>query len=789
MFKMYLKIALRNFVKEKFFSVINTVGLAVGISVALLIALYIHHELAYDRFHTKHERIFRIASYFETGGNGSELNSTFPPLAAAVQTEIPEIEQAVRLMVMAGRIFKEGNKVFSEDRVLYADSAFFSVFDYKMLVGDPKTALAERNMILLTPSLAKKYFNTDDYASVVGKSILIDQEDFSVTGIVEESRPDSHIIYSAIASMESLPMGRDKTWNSMNVSLYVLLKPNTQIDAVIGKIPSVFDKYIPSFKEFVKHGIVIRPTAMPITDIHLKSNVRGEYEPGGSMMNIYIFGGVALIVLFLASVNFVNLLTARSANRAKEVGVRKVLGSARGNLVRQFLFECVLLVAISTLLALGTVELLRGPFTVLLGKALPFEKLLSLDYVFALVTFIFVLGLLAGIYPAFFLSSFQPAQVLKGKIRSGFKSSGLRNTLVTLQFLISMVLIACTLVMQHQLDFMRSKKLGFDKDNVLVIDNADRLPSEQAFIDAVENLSFVELAGAATSKPVDDYDGMVITTQPGKENRQTVNYSRVDDHFIAVMKYEFVEGRNFSRDHASDSAAVIINERAADLLYGGENPIGKKIYNDIEYTVIGVIKDFNFESLKNEVRPLVFYNKPNERYVHLRLKPGNYENAIATIEKLWKEQTSEIPFAWTFLDATYNDLFKQEVKLGSIFSIFTCIGLFIACLGLMGLTAYMAEQRKKEISVRKVLGATVAQVMLMMSKDFMKILAIAFFIAVPLSWYLMDQWLSSFVYRTSVSIDLLLVGGVAVVVTAFLAISYQALRAAILNPIDSLKDE
>lgn len=788
MLKTYLKIALRNFVKERFFSTVNIVGLSVGISVAMLIALFVLHELSYDRFNEKHEQIHRIATYLEVGGNGSEVNSTFPPQARAMQDEIPGIELAVRVSSSDGRIFRHEDKIFAEDMLLFADSGFFQLFDYKVLVGNPTLALSKPYQVMLTPDLVVKYFNINRYEEAVGKSILINNEPYEVSGIVDEAPGNSHIQYSAIASMKSTPQGRDQTWNNLNVSMYVLLQPGVNIENVVAATSDVMRKHMPGFDSFAKQGLIMRPTTMPLTDIHLHSNIRGEFQPGGSVVNLYIFGCVALIVLVLASVNFVNLLTARSANRAKEVGIRKVLGSARAHLVRQFIMECILLVGLATLLALGSVELLRSPFTALSGKLLPFDLLLTPKYLFTLLVFVIALGIAAGSYPAFFLSSFQPAQVLKGQLRSGFKSGRLRNTLVTIQFVISIVLISCTLMVQRQLEFMRSKKLGFDKDNVLIIDNTNRLPSQQAFIDALLNIKGVENAGAAAFRPVDDYDGMLVTTEEGKDDRKAVNFSRVDQHYLTVLRYEFVEGRNFSKDFASDSAAVVINERAADLLYGG-NALGKKLYNEYEYTVIGVVKDFNFESLKNEVRPLVFYPHPNQRFLHVRILPGNYQATIADIEAIWKAHTSDLPFAYSFLDDTYDNLFKEEVKLGNIFGVFTALGLFIACLGLMGLTAYMAEQRKKEISLRKVLGANIRQLIFLMSKDFVRIMLVAALIALPLTWYMVNQWLQGFIYRTDISALSLLIGAGAVMVTAFIAVSYQAIRAAYTNPVETLKEE
>lgn len=788
MIKTFFKIALRNFIKEKFFSTINVVGLSVGIAVTLLITLYLVHELTFDSFHSKAERIHRIGVYLEAAGSGSDINGTFPPMAVAMKEEIPGIENAVRLTIHNGRIFKREDEVFTEDKVMYADSAFFGMFDFELLAGNPRTALSKPYQVVLTPALVQKYFDTEDLDVILGQNISINQELYEVSGVVAEAPSNSHLQFTAIASLESIPSGRDKTWNNINLTAYVLLESNTAIQSVMEKTPAMLRKYMPGLDEFAKQGLIMRPISHPLLDIHLESKVRGDFEPGGSMSNIYIFGSVALVVLLLASVNFVNLLTARSANRAKEVGVRKVLGSSRGHLMRQFILECILLVSVSTLLALGVVELLRGPFTALIGKSLPFDLLLTPSSLTILMAFIVILGVLAGCYPAFFLSSFLPAEVLKGRVRSGFRGGRLRNILVTVQFMISMVLITCTLVMQKQLEFMRSKNLGFDRENVVVIDNAGRLKSQQAYIDAIKGLAGVESAGAATFRPVDDYDGMLVTVEEGKDDRKPINYSRVDQDYLAVVKYTFLEGRNFSRDIASDSAAVVINEQAAKLLYGG-NALGKKLYNEYEYTVIGVVKDFNFESLKNEIRPLVFFPHGNQRFLHVRLRPGDHQLMVQQLESIWKAQTSEIPFHYAFLDDTYDNLFKEDVKLGTIFSVFTGLGLFIACLGLMGITAYMAEQRRKEISIRKVLGAEFFQVMSLLSKEFFKIMIIAFAIALPLSWYIMNQWLDTFVYRTTVPMELMVVGGIAVILTAFAAVSYQSVRAALVDPVDSLKEE
>jgi putative ABC transport system permease protein len=585
-----------------------------------------------------------------------------------------------------------------------------------------------------------------------------------------------------------VPVGRNEQWNSLNLALYLLLDSQAEIETVKEKIAGVLQKH--GFGKNTERTMVLESIVHNVKDIHLHSNLRGDFEPSGNIITLYIFGSVAVTVLLLACVNFVNLVTARSANRAKEVGIRKVLGSASYQLMRQFTLESIALVFVATLLALGLVELLRKPFTELSGKEIPIDTLLNPIYLFSLVLFVIVLGVFSGSYPAFFLASFKPAQVLKGKMRSGFRNSSLRNVLVTIQFVISMVLIICALVVKHQLEHMQAKQLGFDKENVLVIDNADKLSSLAGFVNSLKLIPFVHSAATASTKPLDEYEGLAITTQPGKEDQKLVNFSEVDHDFLKVMKYEFISGRNFSEDIPPDSDAVILNERAARYLFN-DSPEGNKIYFDgtQEFTVIGVVKDFNFESLKNEVRPLAFFLGKEERFLHVRLNPGNYQRATQAIELLWKQQNATVPFTYAFLDEDYNNLFKEEVKLSTLSGVFTGLALFIACLGLLGLAAYTAEQRQKEICVRKILGATFLQIILLMSRDFVRLILIAFVLATPFTYFMMQRWLDSFAYRVNIAPATFLTGGLAVMFIGLVAVSYQSIRAAFLNPADSLKEE
>lgn len=791
MFRTYLRIASRNFSKDKFFSIINISGLAIGISVVLIISLYIIHETSFDRFHSKADRVYRMITHLEMAGNMSDYNSTFPVLAKTMEAEISEIEVAVRLSSQDGQVFKADDKVFSEDEVLFADPEFFKVFDFTLLSGSATDALVRPNQVILTPAIAQKYFGTQNWESVIGKSITIDTTLFEISGVVEEAPAASHFHYNAIASIASLPQGNDDTWANMSVQTYVLLNHGAQINTILKKVEGIFFKHISNFANYKKEGVVLEAKAQRLVDIHLYSNTQGEYESNGSITNIYIFGSVGMIVLILACVNFTNLVTARSANRAKEVGVRKVLGSGSRQLIQQFTFESIALVFIATILGLAIVELLRSTFVEISGMELPFDLLLSFPAIGILIIFVVILGIVAGSYPAFFIASFKPTEVLKGKLRSGFKSSGIRNVLVTIQFAISILLITCTLIVQDQLDFMRSKKLGFDKDNVVVIENANLITNPDAFRNSLSGISGVDKIGSAEFKPIDDYDGIPVTTELDKANRKLLNVSYIDYDFLPTLNYEIIDGRNFSPAFASDSLGIILNERAANYLFGNENAIGKKVFYNRKqgHTVIGVVKDFNFESLRNEVRPLAFFAGFNQYNLHVRLKPGDHQAVISAIQNLWVKQNPEIPFAYTFLDENYNRLFAEETKLGTLFSVFSGLALLIACLGLLGLTVYMAEQRRKEISVRKVLGASLSQIFFLMSKDFAKITIVSYLIAVPIAYFAMTQWLSDFAYRVALSPLLLVLGGCIVIVIALLTMSYQALRAGAVNPVEALKED
>ncbi len=792
MLKNLFKVAFRNFYREKFYTLLNVMGLAVGIAVSMLIGIYILNELSYDRFHSKADRIYRLISHLEMGSNSFDGNAVFPPLGAALKDNLPEVEYSVRISQPNDFLVKVEDIAFFEQNIYFADSDFFKVFDFKLLAGDPATAITNRYQVVLTPTMAQKYFQSSDWSSMVGKSILMGDDLYKVTGIVEETPSNAHFHYSAIGSIESTDVGKQNDWDNMNTSTYLLLNEGTNTNVLVSKFPDLIEKQNPGFLDLAKQGINLNFSLQPLTSIHLHSNVQGEFEPNGDITTIYIFTIVAIVVLLLACVNFINLTTARSANRAKEVGVRKVLGSGTSQLARQFMLESTLVVAVATLFALGFVELARVPFATLTGKELAFGLLLEPTGISILFVFIVLLGLFAGSYPSFFMAGLKPSLVLKGNIRSGFKSSKLRNGLVMLQFTVSIVLIISTLMVQKQLEFMRSKKLGFDKENVVVLNNGDRLDSYDGFINELKQLSGVQIAGSSEYRPFSGYNGTAALTEEDKENRKLINTALIDYDYAKVLKLTFAEGRNFSRDFPSDSLGVLLNEAAANYLFASD-PMGKKVYLNLDtinlaLNVIGVVKDFNFQPLKNEVTPLVFILRKNQPNLYVRLNPGDYQESLSQIEAVWNKY-ADVALEYSFFDDTYNNLFKEESRLGLMFSVFTALALLIACLGLLGLAAYMSEQRSKEMSIRKVLGATLPQIVVLFTKDLTRLILIASVLAFPIAYYAMDFWLTSYAYRTSISASLFIVSSLLVMLVAFFTISFQSIKAALVNPVESLKNE
>ena len=804
MIRNYLKIALRNLQNQKLYTSLNILGLGIGIASCLLILLYVSHEFSYDTFHSKADRIYRVSLNGKIADQEIFTTNTTPPLAFTVVDEFPEVENAVRLYTHAEEVIRYGEMVISEKKVYFADSTFFDVFSFPLLQGDPATALTEPNSLVLTEEVARKYFGEEP---ALGKTLLVDTKKIPhiVTGIVEDVPDNAHFHFNMLRSMSTLEYSRSDGWFNNSFITYLLLHEGASAEAVDEKLAGLVEKYVgPEVQQFMglsleafmaqgnKYGYFLQP----LLDIHLYSELSHELEPNGDITYVYIFLAIAFFIILLACINFMNLATARSANRAKEVGVRKTLGSLRRHLVRQFLTESVMMSIIATLLALGAALLLLKPFNQMAGKEISIALFAEPWFMLSLLALTLLVGVIAGSYPAFYLSSFRPVEVLKGKLKAGVKSSGIRNALVVFQFFISITLIICTLLVYQQLEYTRSKNLGFEKENVLVVSGIHRLPEGQQEAMKQELISQSQVVNASISNNVPPgVNNTTIFRKKGTEEDILISTYHVDHEHLPTMEIELLQGRNFSRDFPTDTAAVLLNEAAVQA-FGFDEPLNEDImYFGGDYgmtqpfKVIGVYKDFNFESLRNTIRPLALMLSTDGTNMSVRMAAGDPTTTLATVEQSWNRYAPDEPFQYTFLDEDFDALFRAEQRLGQVFSVFTGFAILVACLGLLGLAAFMAEQRTKEIGIRKVMGASVSSVILLLSKDFTKLVIISFLLAVPLAWYIMHQWLSGFAFRIEIGPGIFVLAGASALLIAWLTVSWQSARAATANPVKSLRSE
>ena len=812
MIKNYLKIAWRNLLKNKTFSLINIAGLASGLACFILIALYVADELSYDRFNEKADRIYRINSDIVFGGNKLHMAVTADPMGAALKKDYPQVEQYVRIYASSGpKLVKKGNTFINEQNVAHADSTLFDVFTLPAISGDTKTALNEPNTVVITESTAKKYFGTAD---AVGKTIETNDNNstlYKVTAVIKDIPHNSHFNFDFIFSMDNAGYQWGQ-YTSHNFHTFLLLKPGINYKTFEKNFPQFIDKYImPEVRQFMniksmdemeKAGNKLQYSLMPLTDIHLHSDRFPELGVNGSIQYVYIFSAVALFVLLLACVNFMNLSTARSSSRAKEVGIRKVLGTEKKSLIRQFLTESTLMAAISMLLAIIIVWTTMSYFNDLSGKNLSITDLLKPGYFVLLLLLPLLVGLLAGSYPAFYLSSFKPIAVLKGKMNEGFKKNSLRNVLVVFQFGTSIMLIVGTIIVYRQLNFIQTKKLGFKKDQVLVInstyalgENATAFKNEISKLAGVNSATFANFLPVANSSRTDNtYSREAVMDI--KNSLSAQNWV-IDYDYIKTLGMEMVSGRNFSKEYGSDSNAIIINETAAKVL-GYDNPLGKKLYTNyqdqsgtklISYDIIGVVKNFHYESLKQTVGPLLFRLGNSTGATAFKIRTANVQRLVKNIESKWKTMASGMPFSYQFLDESFDNMYREEQRTGKLGLTFAVIAILIACLGLFGLATYMAEQRIKEIGVRKVLGATAGNITTMLSKDFLKLVLIAAVFAFPIAWWAMNKWLQDFAFRVDIGWWVFALAGFIAILIALLTVSSQAIKAALTNPVKSLRTE
>ncbi len=804
MIRNYLKTAWRNIRKNKLFSFINILGLSVGIATCFIIMLYVQDELSYDRFNKNANNIARIVFHANLNGGKIDESGVMPPVAQTMKKDFPEVKDATRILSFGTPKIVYNNTTFQDDQFALVDPNFFSIFTLPMIEGDAKTALAQPGAIVLTQQTAEKYFGK---AEPIGKIIEINTDSnrvYKVTGVIQNIPSNSHFHFDMFGSMTSWADAKSDTWLGGSYHTYVLLNSGTDLKKIEAGFPAMVEKYMGpqiqqqmglSLKEFVTKGNSLGFALQPLKDIHLSSDTTTEFEPGGNETYVYIFGGVAIFMLIVACINFVNLSTAGASKRAKEVGVRKVAGSGKSQLIGQFLSESILITFFALLIAFALVQLALPAFNNISGKHLSFD----LKPILAFIGLGLLVGVVAGIYPAFYLSSFKPIAVLKGRLTTNHKSFSLRSGLVVFQFFISVALIIGTIVVYQQMKYIQNKDLGYNKNQILTLPNSYVLgKNEQAF--KQQMLQDPRIVSATTSyyKPAGPsaYNNALAYAQGNENNVVDGVDFHVDENYIPTLGMKIVSGRNFSKDFATDSTGIILNETAAKALgWNNTTAIGKIVIREnsdrgknVPFHVIGVVKNFNFKSLHETVSPL-YMSLLQEGGLIFKIKTTDVSGLLASMKKNWDAYNTGEPFTYDFMDDLFNKTYSTEQKTGTILNLFSVLIILVACLGLFGLVTYTAEQRTKEIGIRKVLGASVSQVTQMLSKEFLKLVLIASLIAFPVAWWAMHKWLQSFAYRINISWGVFLIAGLAALLIALITVSFQAIKAAVANPVKSLRTE
>ena len=794
MLRNYVKVAIRNLVKHKFYGIINVLGLAIGMTCCLLIFLYVQHELSYDSFHTKVDRIYRVVTDIKTPTETLNINITSAPMAAYMKADFPEVEDIVRLDD-ARLLIQRGKQTFQEDESMFADSTFFHVFDFTLLRGNPNTALVAPFSIVLTEDAAKKYFGDED---PMGQRLRMDGEyDLTVTGVMQNMPENSNFTFDVLLSLstrlEKLDPDRAEQWGNFGYESYVLLSEQANASTLESKLSAFLRNYISS--EDRDEGMTYTLFLEPLTDVYFSE--RGAPQTG-SLTNIKIFSVIAVFILLIACINFMNLATARATERAKEVGIRKVVGAVRRQLTVQFLCESLLLSLLAFIIALLASELLLPAFNRLAGKTVASSILQHTYYLPLFVGVVLSIGVLAGLYPALVLSRFKSVAILKGRFSSSRRGVVLRKALVVTQFAISIMLIAGTAVVYTQLNYMRSQALGFKKDRVLVIDfRGDGAVREkiETFKQQLGNNPNVQSVSASSSVPGEGNAGAFteIENPAGDMQASNVNLFYVDHDFLGQYEMSLAVGRTFSRDFVTDTSALIVNE-ALVRSYGYASPediIGRQFSQwGVEGEIIGVVKDYHFRSLQEEIDPMTIRLEPsNARFISLNLKGDDIPATVSALQQQWQTLAPQRPFNYFFLDEAFDEQYRAEVRFGQLFIYFAGLAIFIACLGLLGLISYTIVQRTKEIGIRKVLGATESSIVRLLSQDFLGLVLVAFVIAVPVAWYALSRWLEGFAYRVTMPWWLFALAGLLALLIALITVSFQSVKAALANPVDSLRNE
>jgi len=807
MFKNNLKIGWRNLLKHKGFFAINTGGLAIGIATCLVIMLFVVNELSYDRYNENADQIVRVVLKGEVQGEAIKEAVIPAAAAAAFQREFPEVLKGTRLKTTGIPQITYQSNTFRESRFAYVDPNFFSVFSLPFLKGDARTALKEPYSIVITEREAMKYFGNED---PLGKTLDFKEwkQQYKVTGVIEEVPSNSHFHFDLFGSMEGLQDSKRLTWLEGGYSSYLMLDKSSRYQDLQKKLPALVRKYMGpqlqqamgvSMAEFESKGNKIGLFLQPLVKVHLYSDFAdsSELESGGDINSVYIFSAIALFVLLVACVNFINLSTAAATKRAKEVGIKKVLGSGRNQLITQFLIESSLATLSAMLLAPVLVVMSLPLFNTLSHRVFRVSDFLTLEVSLYYVLFGILISLLAGIYPAFVLSSYKPLAALKSKFAHA-RGKGIRGGLVIFQFSISVVLIVATIIVDQQMSFIQKKDIGYDKDQMVVVKDSWLLGGNQAVYkeqllnhSQVENVTRSRYIPAGPSN--NSMTGIFLSPESTDFRRTAVYY--IDDQYIPTMDMKIMAGRNFSENYGSESSNVIVNETFAEVFGLGDNAVGKTIKASIDneggkanMIVIGVIKDFHFKPLHQAIEPLIMMTGSDAGLI-IRAKTSDMPQLITDMEKMWNDFNLDEPFSYALLDQLYNQTYLKEQNIGTLLRIFAMLTILVACLGLFGLVTFSAEQRVKEIGIRKVLGSNVTQIISMLSIDYLRLVLISLVIALPIGYYLMKTWLQDFAYRVEMQSWIFALAGISTLLIALLTISFKSTQVAMANPIDSLKDE
>ena len=814
MFRNNLKIALRSLLNQKIYTLINVLGLAVGIASCLLIVLFIKNEFSYDKYFQNHDRIYRMVLERKYPTHSTFYSLIPNSFEGVIRRDFPEVEESTiafgfQNFSMTYKNEKDELSQFDEEYVLATDSNFLKMFSFQLLKGNREKVLRQANEMVITQEMAKRYFGDAD---PIGKIITAGQQEFKVSGLMEDIPNNSHFKFNCLLAASTYPFTTRENFTGFSVFTYFRLKPGSDPLAMEAKFPKVVDTYAAaqierdlgkSWADYRKEGNGYRYFLQPLASIHLDpTNLEYRMKQGGNRTSVYIMISVAILILVIACINFMNLATARSSERAREVGVRKVMGSFRKQLITQFLTESFLLSLVGVVMAVAIIYFALPFFNNLTEKHLSIP--ITPNSVLALILLAAFVGLLAGSYPSFILSSFNPVIVLKGSFTGSQKGKWIRNGLVIFQFWISIILMIGTIVIQQQMKFMSEKSLGFDRDQVLVIERGFNLeaPLVKTMVEEIKRMP--EVAGVAGSFAIpgreSDYFG--IQFQPeGSSEILTTKSMVIADGLAEVLGFELAEGRWFSED-MNDSLNIILNETAVKVM-GLENPVGRKLIDiqqrpegnvAVPYTVVGVVKDFNFISLRDKVTPLAIqsneYFGNGAQYFVTLVKAGEIPSALKSIEAKWKELVPGQPFKFSFLDQNIDTQYKREQQTGKLFAVFSALAIFVSCIGLFALSAYITHLRTKEIGVRKVLGASVQRVVMLLSFDFTKMILLSFVLAVPVAWYVMENWwLQTFAYRITMDAWIFLISGLLALMISWLTVSYQSIKAAIQNPVISLRSE